>query len=113
MEPKFIIEIEDKAEKQIKKLDKNTRKKVNTKIKRLKENPFPKNPKHFLASNKNTFLGEVDIDEIRIYYKFVLEKIIILEVEYKGEIKFLEVEKKSGKQNKTIERIKKYFSKSK
>jgi mRNA-degrading endonuclease RelE of RelBE toxin-antitoxin system len=109
MKKVLLIEIENKALKQIKKLDLKVRKKVNKKIKSLEENPFPKNKKHFLSSNKHTFLSETNIEEIRIYYKFTLEKIIILNIEYKGIVKILEVEKKSGKQQKTISRLKKIF----
>ena len=80
----FIIEINLDVEKKIKRLDSSIKKVVKEKINNLENFPFPKDPKHMLSIFKNNFLAEINIDKIRVYYLFTLEKIYIYNIEYRG-----------------------------
>ena len=114
----FIIEINLDVEKKIKRLDSSIKKVVKEKINNLENFPFPKDPKHMLSIFKNNFLAEINIDKIRVYYLFTLEKIYIYNIEYRGKVNVFDLKKdhKSGNKNypnqrKYIQALKKWFKK--
>ena len=74
---KIKIIIEEKVEKKISRLDLETKKRVDKVIKNLETNIMPKNPKHILATKKNSFLCETGFEILRLYYRFTFEKIIV------------------------------------
>ena len=111
MEEKYLIKIEDKAKKQILKFDYKTRKRINIEIKKLEKIVFPKNPKHILATRKNSFLCELSFDNVRIYYKFSLKEIVIYKIKYEGKVQVFNIDKKKGIQQKYITKIKNLFKK--
>ena len=115
----FHIEIKQKVYKFIKKLNKKNRKICFKKINFLGLNPVPKNKKHILDVNKNSFLCELAVDKIRIYYELTQGKTIINEIVYLGkvEVKDASNSHKSGnkknysRQQKDINKMKKDFKK--
>ena len=105
------ISIKEKVEKKLKKFDLETRQRINKEIENLKENIMPKNPKHILATDKNSFLCEKSFDKIRIYYYFTFGEITIFDIKYEGHGTIFKINKKSGRQQKEIDNMKKNFKK--
>ena len=115
----YKLEITNKVDKFLRKLDKTIRKYCLKKIFDLAKNPVPKDKRYILDINKNSFLCELAVDKVRIYYMITHGSVKINEIEYLGkvEVKDASNSHKSGnkknypRQREDIKKMKKDFKK--
>ena len=115
----YHLELSKKVKKFLKKLDPKISEYCLKKIFYLAKNPVPKDKKHILDTNKNSFLCELAANKVRIYYIITHGVVRINDIEYLGkvEVKDASNSHKSGnkknysRQQKDINKMKKDFNK--
>ena len=117
---RWKVIIEDNVNKFLKNLkNKVVNKKFDDTIQNFKINPYPRDKNCILDINKNKYLCEFKINNLRFYYEIHTDMIIINSIEYKGKVSINYAKKhKSGlfgkwnRQRDFINWIKKKFKKN-